>query len=209
MKIMSNSLPGSDSLQAIKVFEDQLGVIATRRFSKGEKVCDFSGYMTELKDANPYCLQITDKLFLQGTGAIDDFINHSCQPNCYADFRGNFVSLLALKNIEIGEQLFFDYNTTELDMQEQERVLKARCVFDCLCNSKNCVDKIKGFNWLTLEQKLARQEILSPLLRMKLMEELWQLHSQKMLTGRKSKLRKSRLELAYFQPAADRIERII
>jgi len=38
------------------------------------------------------------------------FINHSCQPNCETDIIGGHVWVIAMRDIEAGEELTYDYN---------------------------------------------------------------------------------------------------
>jgi len=66
-----------------------------------------------------------------GNVYIDDekvlnFLNHSCDPNSKID-RDSF-SLIALKDIKIGEEITCDYNKTELNGQK----------VSCNCQSENC-----------------------------------------------------------------------
>ena len=68
------------------------------------------------------------------------YINHSCDPNVFFDTENKKV--IALKNIEKGEELTFFYPSTEWSMDQE---------FDCLCSSKNCLDKIQGAAHLPLD----------------------------------------------------------
>lgn len=76
-----------------------------------------------------------NKVFLP-SGALDDFVNHSCDPNCRLDYRtGGRVFLVALRDIDPGEELSFDYATTTtqagIDAFPGWR-------FECLCGAVNC-----------------------------------------------------------------------
>jgi len=64
------------------------------------------------------------------------FMNHSCEPNTLV--RGQ--ECFALKPIEAGQEIVFNYNTTEYEMAEP---------FDCLCGSKHCTGRIRGFRFLS------------------------------------------------------------
>lgn len=39
------------------------------------------------------------------------FINHSCRPNCYVEIAGDTIWIRAARNIRVGEELSYDYNT--------------------------------------------------------------------------------------------------
>ena len=40
------------------------------------------------------------------------FINHSCEPNCESVTRGKRIWIYALRDIQPGEELTYDYNLT-------------------------------------------------------------------------------------------------
>jgi hypothetical protein len=60
------------------------------------------------------------------------FMNHSCHPNCIIQNR----AVIALRVIEPGEELTFDYDSNEYDMAEP---------FDCNCGSAACARTIRGW----------------------------------------------------------------
>ena len=62
-------------------------------------------------------------------------VNHSCEPNCGAS---GTSSICALKDIEEGEELSFDYAMTDASEYDE---------FECFCNKKSCRKKIKGTDW--------------------------------------------------------------
>lgn len=140
------------------------GVFAQRDWPAGKKICDCSGYKVTLERVTAMCLQVDENVFLQGTGEFDDFVNHSCDPNCVIRFENGNAVLYVLKNIKEGEELTFDYNTSDWDMLEQEENSGEELTFNCLCQSAFCVGQVKGFRHLTAEQREARKSSLSPLL---------------------------------------------
>jgi hypothetical protein len=73
------------------------------------------------------------------------FMNHSCEPNAVIRRRAVF----ALKPIRVGEQIAFDYNTTEYELAEP---------FECRCGSSRCDGLIRGFRFLARRE----QERLRP-----------------------------------------------
>jgi len=68
------------------------------------------------------------------------FLNHSCAPSAY--LRGR--ALIALRPLQAGEEVTFDYHTTEWDMASP---------FACLCGARQCVGKVRGFKHLSPARK--------------------------------------------------------
>ena len=68
------------------------------------------------------------------------FMNHSCEPS--AIIRG--LDVLALRPIQPGEEVTFDYNTTEYEMAEP---------FECRCGSANCVGLVRGYRFLADQER--------------------------------------------------------
>ena len=67
-------------------------------------------------------------------------LNHSCNPNSFIHNQ----QLIALQDIVAESDLTYNYNTTEYNLNSP---------FSCNCNQDNCFKKIKGFKFLTPEQK--------------------------------------------------------
>ncbi len=65
------------------------------------------------------------------------YINHSCNPNVFFDT--SLFQVIALRNIEIGEELCFFYPSTEWVMTQP---------FKCNCGEKNCLSLIKGAKYI-------------------------------------------------------------
>ena len=61
------------------------------------------------------------------------FTNHSCDPNVFFDTHQ--MQLIAVKNIEPGDEFTFFYPSTEWDMAQP---------FMCLCGTKKCLKSISG-----------------------------------------------------------------
>ncbi len=92
-----------------------------------------------------------DEVFLP-SGALDDFVNHSCDPNCRLDFRGaGRVFLIALRDIAPGEELSFDYATTTTRAGIQAF---PGWRFNCLCGADNCRGEVGSAEDLPHERLL-------------------------------------------------------
>ncbi len=142
----------------------------------GEVVFAFQGRVKKIEEATPMGLQIGENLFLEADKydpyRFDEFTNHSCDPNGYAAFRNGHPYFTAIRDIKAGEELAFNYNTTEWDMWEQEAIMKAPSVFICQCKTEACLGRIMGFRYLPIEQKLKLRPYLSPYLEEQLEAEL-------------------------------------
>lgn len=68
------------------------------------------------------------------------YINHSCEPNVFFDTTS--MELIALKDLELGEELSFFYPSTEWNMSQQ---------FVCNCKSEHCLQLINGALYLSKE----------------------------------------------------------
>ena len=62
------------------------------------------------------------------------WINHSCDPNCEAVEEDDRIFIDALRDIQAGEELFYDY-ALEIDEPITEELKKR---FACYCHSPNC-----------------------------------------------------------------------
>ncbi|WP_373059709.1 SET domain-containing protein-lysine N-methyltransferase [Gemmatimonas sp.] len=77
------------------------------------------------------------------------FLNHSCEPNTI--IRGRDV--VALRLIGHGDELTFNYNTTEFDMAEP---------FACHCGSLFCLGTVRGFRHLSPKDRDRLRPLLAP-----------------------------------------------
>jgi hypothetical protein len=77
------------------------------------------------------------------------YTNHSCDPNTV--LRGR--TLVARWPIAAGDEVTFDYETTEFEMAEP---------FACHCGSRRCAGMIRGFAFLTADERERRRPLLAP-----------------------------------------------
>jgi hypothetical protein len=158
----------------VKESHDYLGLFTHDVIRKGQVVTSFFGKVMPFQQANAKSLQLSSDLFLQGNGELDEYINHSCEPNCTVSFHGEFLPyLVAARKIAAGEEISFNYNCTEWDLLEHERVFQEDCAFVCSCKSKTCLGEIRGFKYLSLDEQIRLSPQVSPFLRLKVMEALW------------------------------------
>ena len=136
------------------------GLFARKIIKKGENIFHFNGQMGDGNHTNAEALQIDEDKFLESTAKFDDFLNHSCDPNCCIDWQT--LNLIASKDIQKNEELSFNYNISEYNLLDG-----GDFTFKCNCGSKNCIGEIKGFKYLPQEQKEKIQKFISPFLKNK------------------------------------------
>lgn len=123
-----------------------LGVHAIHPIPAGEVVLCFRGPMVPLEDVRDFthCIQVDPSHYLGASGGLDDYVNHSCDPNCGLRFEGEDLLLVALRDLEAGEEVSFDYSTC----------LVAEPPLDsCGCGSARCRGKIEAFQSLPTEMQ--------------------------------------------------------
>ena len=86
-------------------------------------------------------------------GSLIRFFNHSCDPTTFLNLED--LTVRALRDLEPGEEVTFNYNTTEYDMAN---------TFKCHCNAKNCLGYIRGSKYLS-EQSDGTDPSTAPQLR--------------------------------------------
>jgi uncharacterized protein len=98
-----------------------LGLFATKPIKKGSRIVRYSGPLLdcdkEEDDAieNKYLFQLTNRWTIDGSVRenVARYINHACRPNAESDVRPRKrkVYIRAIKNIEPGEEINYDYGT--------------------------------------------------------------------------------------------------
>ncbi|HWQ37164.1 MAG TPA: SET domain-containing protein-lysine N-methyltransferase [Burkholderiales bacterium] len=107
--------------------------------------------------APDHVMEVGENEVFLPSGALDDFVNHSCDPNCRLDFRGGGrVFLVALRDIPPGEELTFDYATTTT-RAGIEAFPGWR--FHCLCGATNCRGEVGSVEDLPPERLAYYQAI--------------------------------------------------
>lgn len=130
-----------------------LGLFAAKNFSAGSLIIEYCGEMlnseriVNRRDAyycalgarfrkSCYLFRLDDERVLDATlkGNLSRFINHSCDPNCYSrvvsfDAKGKKLLIFALKDIEAGEEIVYDYKFPEEEGEEK---------IVCYCGAPKC-----------------------------------------------------------------------
>lgn len=132
-------------------------LFATCRIPFGTRVLSIEGRLQS--HPTRYSIQLDVGTHIEADGDLPDgemrrrhpwrFLNHSCDPNARVEGR----MLVALRPIAEGEQITFDYTTTESSMAEP---------FDCMCGSKECLGTVRGYAHLDEPARRARAGRLAP-----------------------------------------------
>lgn len=123
-----------------------LGVFAAQRIRKGTRVIEYLGERVsheeadrryEDKDANDShtFLFIVDERTVIDAGVNGNearFVNHACRPNCESVIENRRVFIDALRTIEPGEELTYDYQIAREpdDPPNVDRIFACRCGFE-------------------------------------------------------------------------------
>jgi hypothetical protein len=124
------------------------GVFATRRIEKGERIIEYLGERVshdeadrryeskEENDSHTFLFIVDSKTVIDaGTDGNDArFFNHSCDPNCESVVEKRRVFIEALRSIEPGEEMTYDYQIYR-DHDDPENIDE---VFACRCGFANC-----------------------------------------------------------------------
>ena len=98
-----------------------LGLFAKAPIKKGDCIIEYIGEVINNREANNrggrYLFQTSKDRHIDGTGRhnVARYINHSCRPNCEVDVIRGRVFVYAKRNIEIGEELAYDYGKEYFD----------------------------------------------------------------------------------------------
>ena len=144
-----------------KYGEGNKGLFAIADIKKGEIIDRWEGEIYEVQEpadvpndpplyVKDHALQFAENKY-RDTEGVGRYINHSCDPNC--GFRDTFT-LVTMLDIKRGEELTFDYETTEDGDLRME----------CKCGSKNCRKVIGAYRNMPREVRKRHKEYISPYL---------------------------------------------
>ena len=98
-----------------------LGLFATKPIKKGTKIIRYFGPLLDSRKKedeavdNKYLFEINNRWTIDGSirKNIARYINHSCKPNAESDVssRKRKVVIRAIKNIEVGDEINYDYGS--------------------------------------------------------------------------------------------------
>jgi len=124
------------------------GVFALRRIRKGTTITEYLGdrvshaeadarYENKAPDDNhTFLFTVDSKIVIDGGVGGNDarYINHACDPNCESATAGKRVFIEAIRTIQPGEELAYDYQI-QRDPDDPPDVDE---IFACRCGSPRC-----------------------------------------------------------------------
>lgn len=119
------------------------GVFTRNKISAGARIFKFEGNIlkssklpTPFNKYSNHYVQIGADLYMGPSGNLDDYFNHSCNPNSYLKIDNNLAFLHALEDIEKNSEITWDYSTT---------MFNDDWTMECFCMKKECRKLIKEF----------------------------------------------------------------
>ena len=124
------------------------GVFATQDIAEGEIIIEYVGEVISWPEAqsrhphNPKDPNHTFYFHIDEDHVIDAlfggnssrWINHACDANCEADEEGGRVFIKALRNINAGEELNYDYGL----IIDERYTKKLKAEYPCWCGAATC-----------------------------------------------------------------------
>ena len=114
------------------------GGFAKTAIAKGTRILEYLGEKISKSESLRRCEQNNAYIFtLDGEQDLDGnvpwnparLINHSCAPNCEAEKDEDRIWVIAIRDIQAGEEITFNYGYDLVDYRD----------YPCLCGSPNCV----------------------------------------------------------------------
>ena len=115
-----------------------MGGFARRRIRKGTAIIEYVGEKISKEEAaarveadNRFVFTLTDKVDVDGSVDWNParYLNHSCEPNAEAEIRRGRIWIVAIRTIEPGEEVTYNYSYDFECHQDHP----------CLCGAENCV----------------------------------------------------------------------
>ena len=116
---------------------DRTGGFARAPILNGARVIEYVGEriskqesIRRCQESNAYIFCLDDELDLDGNVEQNParFLNHSCDPNCEARLIDDHVWIVAVRDIEAGEELTFNYGYDLEDYRD----------YPCRCGAPDC-----------------------------------------------------------------------
>jgi SET domain-containing protein len=148
---MSVSKNGREPLYVVRTSRIHgRGVFAARYIRKGTRIVEYIGEHidndeadrryddTKMKRHHTFLFTLDKNTVIDGAetagGGDARFINHSCDPNCEAVITGKKIFIHALRGIEPGTELVYDYQYERTGENDSE----LEKFYFCKCGADNC-----------------------------------------------------------------------
>ena len=129
------------------------GLFAAIDLKKGMRIIRYTGEKItreesdrRLEAGNVYIFGLDERYSIDGKdlGNTARYINHSCDPNCQTEQFNNTIWIVAIKDIQEGEELTYNYGYDDKDYENNP----------CNCGAKNCCGYILDRKyWGLIKQK--------------------------------------------------------
>jgi len=124
------------------------GVFALQRIRKGTRIIEYVGDRIsharanrryddhDANDNHTFLFAVDRNVVIDATvdGNDSRFINHSCDPNCESNIENRRVFIDAIKTIEVGAELNYDYQIG----RERDDPPNVDVIYACRCGAKDC-----------------------------------------------------------------------
>jgi SET domain-containing protein len=124
------------------------GVFALRRIRKGTTVIEYLGDRVthdlanerykdkDPKDGHTFLFTVDAKTVIDAgvNGNEARFVNHGCHPNCQTVNTGRRIFIEALRTIQPGEELAYDYQI----QRDDDDPADVDVIFACHCGAQSC-----------------------------------------------------------------------
>lgn len=124
------------------------GVFAAKKLRKGQRIIEYAGERISnaeadrrydddtMKRHHTFLFTLDSKTVIDGAVEGNDarLINHSCDPNCEAVIEGKKIYIYALKTIEPGTELAYDYKYERTGENDEE----LEKFYACRCGTEKC-----------------------------------------------------------------------
>ena len=133
------------------------GCYTKAAIKKGTQIVEYTGPRLTVAQANrkykdairTYLFGLDDEKHVIDGEGIAAFINHSCAPNCEPDEIRGRVYVFALRNIKAGEELTYDYNLYDGELEDKSI---------CHCKAKNCRGTMYSEDEIERRAKLLKKQ---------------------------------------------------
>jgi uncharacterized protein len=148
------------------------GVFALRRIRKGARIIEYLGERVsheladtryeskDPKDGHTFLFTVDSKTVIDAgvDGNEARFINHGCDPNCQTFEMGKRIFIEAVRTIEPGDELAYDY-CIQRDVDDPADV---DVVFRCLCGAQKCRGSMLEARPKKSAKKSAKKRVKQP-----------------------------------------------
>ena len=142
----SRTVRGSGLFEVRKSKIQGRGIFAARRIRPGQKIIEYTGPRISNDEADKrydeekmtrhhtFLFTLDSKTCVDGNVRSNTarLINHSCDPNCEAIIEKKRIFIYALRNIQPGVELAYDYQYERTGGKEMEKF------YVCKCGSDKC-----------------------------------------------------------------------